>query len=171
MEVNPYAAPQTQVDDLAGFSAADLEARKASRSRRLSATLIDAVMLCVVVLSVFCLALMSSYSSGAKRDDHFALFILILLVLLLLIAIVNCVLLHKYGQTMGKRMLGIKVVRSNGDRASLGRIIGLRFLPVSLLGRIPLIGLLLTLVDCLMIFGNERRCLHDVFADTIVIQA
>ena len=52
---------------------------------------------------------------------------------------------------------------------SLRRVIGLRTLPISILSRIPFVGWLIALADSLMIFGAERRCLHDVFADSIVI--
>ncbi|MGA9524514.1 MAG: RDD family protein [Myxococcaceae bacterium] len=72
------------------------------------------------------------------------------------------------GQSVGKKLLKIRVVRSDGSRASLARIIFLRnALPVlvnSLCG-------ILNLVDAVMIFGNERRCIHDHMADTMVIEA
>jgi len=71
------------------------------------------------------------------------------------------------GQSIGKKITGIKVVRSDGSRASVGRIIVLRNVLNSLLGIIPLYGL----VDALMIFGDKRQCVHDKIADTIVIKA
>jgi uncharacterized RDD family membrane protein YckC len=40
---------------------------------------------------------------------------------------------------------------------------------MSLLSGIPYAGGLITLVDLLLIFGKERRCLHDLMADTIVV--
>jgi uncharacterized RDD family membrane protein YckC len=40
---------------------------------------------------------------------------------------------------------------------------------VSLLGAIPYVGWLVSLVDPLLIFGKDRRCLHDLIADTIVV--
>jgi len=39
------------------------------------------------------------------------------------------------------------------------------------LGLIPVIGYIFGLVDSLLIFGEPRQCLHDKFADTIVIKA
>ena len=35
----------------------------------------------------------------------------------------------------------------------------------------PLIGGLYALIDHLWIFGEERRCLHDKIADTVVVKA
>jgi uncharacterized RDD family membrane protein YckC len=79
---------------------------------------------------------------------------------------------HKYGQTIGKRWVGIKVVRKDGSRASLARIFWLRNFVNVLIGFIPLyIGRLYSLIDLLFIFGGERQCLHDKIADTIVVKA
>ena len=83
----------------------------------------------------------------------------------------NCVWLHQYGQTVGKRALGIRIVRSDGGRATLGRIFALRYLPVTLLGAIPYVGPLIGLVDVLLIFRDSRQCMHDQIADTIVVKA
>ena len=75
------------------------------------------------------------------------------------------------GQTIGKRMVGIKVVRTDGSPASFARIFLLRnvvnFLPTFL----PFIGLLYQLViDPIFIFQDSRRCLHDLIADTTVVR-
>jgi uncharacterized RDD family membrane protein YckC len=64
-------------------------------------------------------------------------------------------------------MIGIKVVRSDGSKASLGRIFWLRNFVNGLLGIIPFYQL----IDILFIFGDQRQCLHDKIADTIVVKA
>ena len=164
-ERNYYAAPQAVVEDFGGFSAEDLESRKAGRGERLAAFVLDLVAFLVggVVAGVG-----GSVASLGERGE--VAVVVGLLIVSGLLA-VNAVLLHRDGQTLGKKMLGIKIVRSDGDRAGLGRIVGLRILPVRLLGVIPYLGLLISLIDVLMIFGAERRCIHDMIADTIVIQA
>jgi uncharacterized RDD family membrane protein YckC len=70
------------------------------------------------------------------------------------------------GQSIAKKLLKIKVVRSDGSRASLGRIFWLRNVVNGLLSIIPAYGI----VDVLFIFGESRQCLHDKIADTIVIK-
>jgi uncharacterized RDD family membrane protein YckC len=80
---------------------------------------------------------------------------------------ITALLVARYGQTMGKRMLEIKVARSDGSQASLGRIFWLRNVVNYLLGVIPFYGL----IDVLFIFGARRQCLHDLIADTIVVRA
>ena len=42
---------------------------------------------------------------------------------------------------------------------------------MGLLTGIPMIGSLVSLVDILLIFAQDRRTLHDHIADTIVIDA
>jgi uncharacterized RDD family membrane protein YckC len=89
--------------------------------------------------------------------------------LMLGVFVVNCVMVHQSGQTIGKRMLEIAMVRTDGSPITLLRYIFLRVVPVVLLGMIPLVGRFVGLIDPLLIFGKERRCLHDLIADTIVV--
>src|SRR5262249_485022 len=70
------------------------------------------------------------------------------------------------GQSIGKKMLGIKVVRRDGSPASVGRIFWLRNFVNGLLGLIPLYGF----IDLLFIFAESRQCIHDKLADTIVVR-
>jgi uncharacterized RDD family membrane protein YckC len=63
------------------------------------------------------------------------------------------------------------VVRRDGSRASLGRIFWLRNFVNGIPGAIPVIGYVYFLVDSLFIFGARRRCIHDLIAGTIVINA
>jgi uncharacterized RDD family membrane protein YckC len=71
------------------------------------------------------------------------------------------------GQTIGKKLTGIKVVRSDGSRVSFSRIFWLRNVVNAIISVIPFYGL----VEVLFIFGESRQCLHDKMADTIVIRA
>jgi uncharacterized RDD family membrane protein YckC len=111
-------------------------------------------------------------------------------VLFCILLIVTIVLVARYGQTIGKRALGIRVARPDGSKASLGRIFWLRNVVNGVLGALvggiigailgfmgvtglwtALLGYLYPLVDTLMIFGETRQCLHDRIADTIVVKA
>lgn len=83
----------------------------------------------------------------------------------------NFLLFHREGQTFGKRMLGIRVVRTDGSRCSLMRWIFLRHFVTGLIGAIPYLGALVTLVGYLIIFREDSRCLHDHIADTRVVVA
>lgn len=72
------------------------------------------------------------------------------------------------GQTLGKRMRNIRVVRPDGSRVSVGRLI-LRNVVPGALSRFGSVLALLGLVDGLMVFRNDRRCLHDLIAGTQVV--
>jgi uncharacterized RDD family membrane protein YckC len=85
--------------------------------------------------------------------------------------VITYVLVQRNGQTIAKKLLGIKVVRLDGSRASVGRIFWLRNVVNTLITVVPLFGALYALLDTLWIFGEERRCLHDKIADTIVVNA
>ena len=74
------------------------------------------------------------------------------------------------GQSIAKKLLHIKVVRRDGSRASVSRIFWLRNVVNTLIGMVPLLGILYTIVDALFIFAESRQCLHDKIADTIVVK-
>jgi uncharacterized RDD family membrane protein YckC len=85
--------------------------------------------------------------------------------------VVNIYLLVTRGQSVAKLILKIRVVRPVGSQVSWGRLLGLRYVVPALINSIPLVGILFTLIDPLMIFRDSRRCLHDDLADTIVVKA
>jgi uncharacterized RDD family membrane protein YckC len=102
----------------------------------------------------------------------------------LLLAVLSYLLLNGYGlwrrgQTLGKRLLGIAIVpaRSTGgagwssDPAPLWKLICLRapFFPLLFLVIVPWVALL-PLIDQLLIFGRQRRCLHDYLSGTVVVR-
>jgi len=73
------------------------------------------------------------------------------------------------GQTLGKRALNIKVVKNDGSPVGFVDGIILREWVVAFMGVIPFIGRFIQLIDWLMIFGADQRCLHDQIAKTKVI--
>lgn len=79
--------------------------------------------------------------------------------------------LHHYGQTWGKRILGIRIVDLDGAKPPLGRLLTRRYVPIQVANLIPVVGPLLVLVDTLMIFRADRRCAHDLIAGTRVVKA
>jgi uncharacterized RDD family membrane protein YckC len=86
--------------------------------------------------------------------------------------IVQVVLLSTSGQSLGKRIVGIRIVRYE-DESNPGFVGAwlLRSLVPGLIAAIPCFGMIFSLVDIMCIFGVERRCLHDLIAGTKVIDA
>ncbi|HEY3517394.1 MAG TPA: RDD family protein [Gammaproteobacteria bacterium] len=163
---NPYA-PQRD----AGRDLLPEEQELAGRGSRLLAWFLDGV---IASLMVWVPALIVAAATGVftQPSDRFAFGLLTLPLFLAALgfiawAWITLLLVARYGQTMAKRLLEIRVVRSDGSDASLGRIFWLRNVVNGLLAVIPLYGL----VDLLFIFGERRQTIHDLIADTIVVRA
>lgn len=164
---NPYAAPAARLADLVPEGVQE----KAGRGVRLGAVLLDVVPAAIVAI-VAAILIPAVGSDGGKGINTLGGVLLGVMVLLMLgYAVYQLVQLHRTGQTFGKKVLGIKIVRTDGSRAGLGRIFLLRMFVPGLAGAVPFIGPLFSLADPLFIFGEERRCLHDMIADTIVVVA
>lgn len=69
----------------------------------------------------------------------------------------------RWDATPGKMALGLKLIRSDGERLSLGRVVG-RYFSELLSGIIFLIGYIIAGFD------DEKRALHDRICDTRVIK-
>jgi uncharacterized RDD family membrane protein YckC len=89
--------------------------------------------------------------------------------LTVLFFVIDLVLLHRFGQSIGKRVMGLRIVRTSGERASLGRLFWLRTVLPGAIGVVPVIGWAFGLADTLAIFSTDRQTLHDRIADTIVV--
>jgi uncharacterized RDD family membrane protein YckC len=176
--VNEYQDFRPPEAPLTDAPAAALEL--AERGARLGAKCLDGLtmlgaMLVAGIVTAFVMTVLGGIHAGMAHRSGFPVAALLagLLGLLAVVGLIvwNCVWLRRYGQTVGKRVQHIRIVRSDGGRATLGRIFLRRYLPMILLGTIPYLGFLITLTDWLLIFRDSRKCLHDQFADTIVVKA
>jgi uncharacterized RDD family membrane protein YckC len=179
---NNYAPPQSVVADI---SSIDVPFEKATRLSRFLAFIIDGVVFSIPLLPFYIAgfgalmhartnpqAFMATWLAG-MLSAGISLYIGSLFYMALIV--VTIVLVYRNAQTIGKKLVGIKVARTDGSRASLARIFWLRNVVNSIVGMmlliVPLVGGFYSLVDSLMIFGEQRRCCHDYIADTIVIRA
>ncbi len=78
--------------------------------------------------------------------------------------------LKKDSQTIGKRIVGIRIVDMDNQILTLGKILVLRYLLIRIAAMIPFAGGLYGFVDMLFIFRQNRRCLHDLIAGTKVVK-
>jgi uncharacterized RDD family membrane protein YckC len=90
---------------------------------------------------------------------------------LLGLVVLQATLLTVRGQTVGKILTNLRVVRaSDGSHAGFLHGFLLRgFLP-RCLRHVPLIGFLFWIVDNCFIFRDDHRCLHDLIAGTKVVK-
>lgn len=179
---NNYAPPQSVVSDV---PLQDTAFEKASRLSRFVAVFVDGIIFTIPLSPTYVTYFKTVAGGGvsgrgAASTNPFAAWALMAqsgtpfyigsFINLILLG-VTAMLVYKNGQTIGKRLLGIKVVRTDGSRASFPRIFFLRNVLNMVIMFVPLIGAIYALVDPLMIFGSARRCAHDHIADTIVIRA
>jgi uncharacterized RDD family membrane protein YckC len=69
-----------------------------------------------------------------------------------------------WGRTLGMAIMGLELVRRDGDRVGAGRV-AIRVITF------PISVLLLGLGFIGILFGREHRALHDVFAGTTIVYA
>jgi uncharacterized RDD family membrane protein YckC len=166
---NPYAPPRAVVRDIADPSAL---AALADRGTRLGASMLDgAIFMAMVYAPMMVGAMVGGATASASGDAGSSVMAVGGIVVAGLGFAVWCWLTIMYvrrnGQSIAKKLLGIKVVRTDGSAVSLGRLFWLRNVVNGLISIIPLYGF----IDALFIFGESRECLHDKIAGTIVLKA
>ncbi len=141
--------------------------RLGTRGARFLANLLDQVVILVpLVIAPVLVGVFGRTAAGHENPYLGALLVVGMGGGLVVGAIVQLVAQLRWDQSVGKRLLKLKVVRVNGAPMELWRLLILRNLVLQAL--VQLCGLV-GLLDALMIFGAEQRCLHDYLADSIVI--
>jgi uncharacterized RDD family membrane protein YckC len=74
------------------------------------------------------------------------------------------------GQTVGKKVLEIKIVDLNGSVPLFQPQLLIRYAVYLLPGQIPVVGQFISIINILFIFGKEKRCIHDLIAKTKVVK-
>ena len=137
---------------------------RAGRGRRLGAAVIDfSVTGTVAFVLIWPTGIFENQE--AYVASHFVMRMMVLLCGTYVL--VNGWLLYKNGQTVGKRLLGIRIVQQSDNQL-------LPYWSLLLRGFVVLAALstpwifLLAFVDFLFIFTPSRRCLHDILVGSIV---
>jgi uncharacterized RDD family membrane protein YckC len=180
---NPYAPPSADLDPLA--PPATPGAPLADRWTRLGAAIVDNLVNMIPVIVVSIIGVGVVFSGGLRRtltdqnptppdvvlEQLIPLFIAIGVGFLgtLGIGIFQCYRIATTGQTLAKKWLHIKIVNLDGSPVTFGSGVGMRAILIWFITSIPYLGLIFWLVDVLMIFRDDRRCLHDLMAGTKVV--
>lgn len=164
LAVNPYAPPQTEV----GMAASGIRLETAGPGIRLGAAFLDGLLYLPGVVPMF---IGIGMADGGRTAENTGWMVMgIGLLVILGIAIYNLVLLATRGQTLGKRIAGIRIVTyPDGENPGGVKTILLRGFVNGLIGAVPMIGGIYSLVDVLFIFSEDNRCLHDRIAGTYVV--
>lgn len=156
---NPYAPP-VEPEEVAPLPDVGVDdAPVASRGRRFAGAFVDGI----------------AYAIGGAPlllDDAMAMSDVAMVVGILgflVVGFIQCVMITSSGQSIGKKLLGMRIVRLDGSPCGFVHGVALRAWLFGMLTMIPYVGNMLSLVDALAIFGAERRCIHDLLAGTKVV--
>ena len=165
-----YETPATTSEEAGTPGGSEL----AGRGVRLGAYLVDSLILVIVFLVIvasgFWITFDDIIQMGTLPSTNAVLQVMIVFIVVFMV--INGYLLVMRGQTVGKLMLGIRIVDSTtGGNVSAGKVLGLRYIVFFGLQTIPVFGMreLMSLFDTVFIFRDDRRCLHDLLAGTKVV--
>lgn len=140
----------------------------ASRWKRLWASLLDGLIMTIITLPVmYFTGGVQALVQGAKPATAYSIMMGIfgLIVFILL----NGKLLINNGQTIGKKILGIKITTLNGNLPKLKEHLLKRYAVFFIPGQIPFVGQIFAIINVLFVFGKQKRCIHDLVAGTRVV--
>jgi uncharacterized RDD family membrane protein YckC len=139
-----------------------------------------AAALGVMLPAAACLVAAIIVVAGSGKDQGppplFTVLLLASLALFVLglaaLEIYQIVLLAQRGQTIGKRVMNIRIVKFENDgEPGIVHAWVLRALVPGVISSLPFgIGAVFSLADILFIFREDRRCIHDLIAGTKVVQ-
>ena len=124
----------------------------------------------IPALIVLFIKVMNNGGNPPDEDEMVLVFLGVALLCGLPLIIWQCIWISTRGQSIGKRIMGVRIVKS-ADCEPPGFVSGIlmrAFVP-GLVGSVPYIGGVFSLADILFIFASDHRCLHDMMAGTIVI--
>jgi uncharacterized RDD family membrane protein YckC len=135
----------------------------ASRYGRFIAAMLDGMIMLLIMLPF--VKKMNLLENPEALSTRVALFLMGFVTMV----IINGYLLSSYGQTVGKWLVGIKIVSIDERPLTLSRIMFIRYLPFQMISQLPVVGLAAALLNVMFIFKPDRRCLHDHIAGTVVV--
>ena len=143
-------------------------AELASRGRRLMAVLVDGVVSLLLAIPGVIVAIGPVFNGSEEPDP---LGIVLIGLAMILLTIVQAVLISKRGQSVGKIALGIRIAHSV-DGSNPGFLMGflIRTFVPQIIYQVPFLGFLFLLVDSCFIFSEQRQCIHDLMAETVVLK-
>ncbi len=163
-DFNPYSAPTAVVQDI------NEPNQLAGRGERLGAALIDGLILMFILIPLMWFGGYFKYAMSGQQPS-LGLQLIWTLIGFAVFVLLQGYTLHQSGQSIAKKLLGIKIIDRDGKKPPLYKLIALRYGLMQLIALVPIIGVLVVgFVNPLMIFSKEKRCLHDLIAGTYVVK-
>jgi len=146
---------------------------------RLAAYIIDSLIafLSIIPLGSQFFTAVNDFSAGSidsinsltiENTNNFTLGIF----LIILQFIIQGYLITTRGQSIGKIVMSLRIVNSiDGTNPGFIKAFLVRFILTQIITSIPYIGFIYIFADPLFIFRSDRRCIHDLMANTIVVES
>lgn len=168
-EENPYASPETD-PVLATPLTGPLEL--ATLSERFLGAFMDGLIGLVVAIPLwFAFYFLGVFRSWAEMGQiGFGFTLLLTVIHFPLYMAVQWKSLKATGQTLGKKIAKTRIVTMDGRKPEMNDLVFKRYAFVTVLSLVPKAGGVLSLVDALLVFKADRRCLHDMVAGTQVVK-
>lgn len=161
-----FAPPQAHVADLASG-----EMELAGRGTRLLAAIVDGLIVAGVIWVLMMVpAIGSMMLSEQQAPKLLSLNLGSVIMGAAVFVLVQGGLLVTRGQTIGKLLFKLRIVRPDGSKPEAWRLLGLRYGVGIVMGLNAVVSMVYSLVDSLLIFRESRKCLHDTIAGTQVIK-
>lgn len=167
----------------------EMEVELATPWQRIGAVLINNIITALLYVPMI-MGAGNSYAAYVAASEGDAipadgggsgLWIGVSVVLLLIWGVYQVVLMSKTGQSVGKKLMGIRVITLDGENPGFvgtvlmrevvfGLILGvISIIPV--LGSIVYLGVMIALLVMIFLESRERRTLQDMLAKTLVVKA
>lgn len=165
MDLNPYQPPNAKLTD----DSMSMDIELADRSQRFGAVLLDGLIGLIVAIPItFGLGIFDYVRRGQQAP--WSLTVASAALGFLGFIVLQSYYLKKHGQTIGKKIVGIRIATQDNHIPGIAKLLLLRYLPIRIAAVIPFVGGLYALIDALFIFRQDRRCLHDLIAATKVVK-
>jgi len=162
---NVYSTPQAELVDPTAVGAQPL----ASRWARLGAAIVDSIILLIVVMPLMYFT--GGFDGVMEGRQPSTIYSLVMgLVSIIVFFVINYGFLVANGQTVGKKVLDIKIVDLDGNVPAFQPQLLKRYAVYFLPGQIPVVGQIFSIINVLFIFSKDKRCLHDLVAKTKVVK-
>ena len=163
MENNIYQPPESKLT-----ASRPKQRPLASRWLRLGASLFDIIVMLGVIIA---LQMVWDAVAVGQVDVMYGSIVEQLvsgLISVLVFAAINAALLLNYGQTIGKKLVGIRIVNADNKQLPTSKQLIKRYSIYFGLSLIPMFGRILSLINICLIFGSTKQCFHDRVARTVV---
>jgi uncharacterized RDD family membrane protein YckC len=161
-KANPYAPPQSAAPPIPWTAPVTDDLPLAGVSTRFLGNLVDMILFVPTAVPGLILLVLAG-------DDDSPVPFAVMGVCATLFAAFQWYLVATTGQSLAKRWFGMRIVKIDGSPVNFVSGVLLRTWVMFALRVIPIAGNFLGLADALMIFSQDRRCLHDRLAGTKVV--